>query len=215
MKDKIVIITGGTQGLGEGIARHLAELGAAGLQQDTLLIVTADHGEEFYEHGKVGHGHSLFQELLHVPLIVRFPGLPGPRRVSQLVSLVDIAPTIVDMFNLGPAAASMGRGVEGNSLLPYLLGQRTAGPDAAFSNHQGERMAVVAGPWKLVMYGPTQSALFSLQGDTIEDLPLLVDHFIRRLAARTGKPYQTRLDPPPADPRVAHPPRDTNGRRVS
>ena len=159
----------------DALARFWKELGTAGLQDDTLLIVTADHGEEFSEHGKVGHGHSLFQELLHVPLIVRFPGLPGPRRVSQLVSLVDVVPTIVDMFNLGPAAASMGRGVEGNSLLPYLLGQRAAGPDAAFSNHQGERMAVVAGPWKLIMYGPTQSALFSLRGEIIEELPLLPD----------------------------------------
>ncbi|MBI5486630.1 MAG: sulfatase [Deltaproteobacteria bacterium] len=159
----------------DALGRFWKELGAAGLQEDTLLIVTADHGEEFEEHGKVGHGHSLFQELLHVPLIIRFPGLPAPRRVPQLVSLVDIAPTIVDLFNLGPAADAMGRAVEGNSLLPYLLGQRAAGPDAAFSNHQGERMAVLAGAWKLIMYGPTQSALFALSGDTLEDLPLLPD----------------------------------------
>ncbi|MBN2716870.1 MAG: sulfatase, partial [Deltaproteobacteria bacterium] len=50
------------------------ELKAQGLLDNTVLIVTADHGEEFFEHGSVGHGHSLYEELLHVPLIIRLPG---------------------------------------------------------------------------------------------------------------------------------------------
>ncbi|MBN1770083.1 MAG: sulfatase [Deltaproteobacteria bacterium] len=160
----------------EALKRFWDELGAAGLQDDTLLIVAADHGEEFLEHGKVGHGHSLFQELLHVPLVFRFPGLPAGRRVAEYVSLLDVAPTIVDLLNLGPAADGQNVPFEGNSLLPELLGHRVAGPVAAFATHQGERMAVLAAGWKLVMVGPTQSALFRLVGDErIEELPLLPD----------------------------------------
>jgi arylsulfatase A-like enzyme len=150
-------------------------LAAEGVAADTLLIVTADHGEEFFEHGKVGHGHSLFQELLHVPLLVRFPGIPAPRRVPAYVGLTDIAPTVIDLLNLGPSADAQGVVFEGNSLLPHLLGQRVSGPVAAFSTHQGERMAVLAGGWKLLMYGPTQTALLAVDGERLEEVPLLPD----------------------------------------
>lgn len=147
-------------------------LAEEGVLDDTLIVVTADHGEEFFEHGKVGHGHSLFQELVHVPLLLRFGGIPAPRRVSEYVGLCDVAPTIVDVLNLGPAAAGAGVSFEGNSLLPMLLGHRVAGPNMAFTNHQSERMAVVAAGWKLQMNGPTQTALFSIRGDEMERVVL-------------------------------------------
>ncbi|MDI7268406.1 MAG: sulfatase [Myxococcota bacterium] len=143
-------------------------LDAEGLLDDTLIVVTSDHGEEFFEHGKVGHGHSLFQELVHVPLLFWSRGLGRPRRVPEHVGLADVAPTIADLLGFGGAAQGAGWAVEGNSLMPLLMGQRIAGPVAAFTNHQGERIAVVSGGWKLQMNGATQSALLSIRGDDFE-----------------------------------------------
>ncbi|MBW2276251.1 MAG: sulfatase-like hydrolase/transferase, partial [Deltaproteobacteria bacterium] len=71
---------------------HLAE---NGLLDDTLIIITSDHGEEFFDHGSVGHGHSVYEELLHVPLIVRLPGATAGEgaRCDAEVGLIDVLPT--------------------------------------------------------------------------------------------------------------------------
>jgi arylsulfatase A-like enzyme len=65
----------------------------------TAIVVTADHGDELYEHGGWTHGHTLYQELLHVPLIVYRPGA-GRERRDETVSLVDLAPTVLDVAGL-------------------------------------------------------------------------------------------------------------------
>lgn len=90
-----------------------------GIGQDTLLIVTADHGDEFFEHGSKGHTQTLYDEVMRVPLIVRWPrGLASGQVVDAPVSLVDLAPTVYDLTGL-PAPA----GIEGRSLAPLLLGK--------------------------------------------------------------------------------------------
>ncbi len=66
-----------------------------GLLEDSLIIITSDHGEEFLEHGKIGHVKSVHRELMLVPLIIRAPGLE-PRRISEQAGLVNITPTILD-----------------------------------------------------------------------------------------------------------------------
>jgi arylsulfatase A-like enzyme len=71
-----------------------------GLLDETLVIVTSDHGEEFLEHGGVLHSRTQYQELLHVPLIVRGPGVPAGARISTPVSLVDVAPTVLAAVGL-------------------------------------------------------------------------------------------------------------------
>jgi arylsulfatase A-like enzyme len=93
------------------------------LFEQTLLIVTSDHGEEFYEHRGLSHGYTQFQELLNVPLILRGPGVPEGQRVKEIASLVDIMPTTLGL--LGIAAPPLQNGIdlshlwqEGNSQLP-------------------------------------------------------------------------------------------------
>jgi len=75
------------------------------LYEDTLIIFTADHGEEFFEHGHGGHGRSLFEESVRVPLLVKFPkNAEAGRRVSARVSLVDVLPTLLAYLELDRTA---------------------------------------------------------------------------------------------------------------
>jgi len=80
----------------------LAQLRRLDLARRTLVVVTADHGEEFGEHGGLEHGHSLFPEVLRVPLILAGPGLPRGQSSSRLASLIDLFPTVLDLVGLEP-----------------------------------------------------------------------------------------------------------------
>jgi arylsulfatase A-like enzyme len=92
------------------IGRLLAALEKAGALADTLVVITADHGDEFLEHGGKGHQRTLFEEVIHVPLIVwSKAGLSGGRVVEQPVSLIDVAPTILEIMKLPALPAADGR----------------------------------------------------------------------------------------------------------
>jgi arylsulfatase A-like enzyme len=82
------------------IGRLIEELKRLGMYDDTLIVLTADHGEELWEHDSFEHGHSLYDELLHVPLIVRPPGGGGGRRVATPVSTVGLVPTMLELCGL-------------------------------------------------------------------------------------------------------------------
>lgn len=87
------------------IGRLLAELDRRGALANTIVVLTADHGEQFREHGISGHGNSLYYQLLHVPLVMRYDGhLPAGQRVPFVVSLRDIGATLLD---LGGAARDL------------------------------------------------------------------------------------------------------------
>lgn len=106
-------------------------LRARGLFENTLIVVTADHGEEFMERGMVGHGSSLYDELLRVPLILRIPSA-APARIAQTVQLVDVMPTLLDYAGL-PAVPEIG----GVSLRPLIEGKEQVAR-AAFADYREE-----------------------------------------------------------------------------
>lgn len=110
------------------IGRVLDMLEVAGALDDTLIIVTADHGEEHHEHGvMLAHGHSLHRELVHVPLIMRLPdGAFAGTVVDQPVQLIDLMPTILEVAGCSRA------GLAGRSLLPAVQG-KDGDPVPAFS----------------------------------------------------------------------------------
>jgi arylsulfatase A-like enzyme len=86
--------------LDELLGRFLAWLDEEGLRDETLFVVTSDHGEEYQEHGSVLHGRTQYQEVLRIPLIVRGPGIPGGTVVTTPVHGVDVAPTILGAMGL-------------------------------------------------------------------------------------------------------------------
>jgi arylsulfatase A-like enzyme len=97
------------------IGRLVAFLDARREFAHTAVIVTADHGESLGDHGEQSHGIFIYQSVLHVPLIVRWPGI-APRRVTELVRLIDLAPTILALEHI--TAPPM----DGSSLIPLLTG---------------------------------------------------------------------------------------------
>ena len=82
--------------------RLVERLRELGLYEDTIIVVLSDHGEEFLEHGKIGHGSHLWEELLHVPLIVKLAGADRPRgaEVAEPVRVIDVLPTLADLVGL-------------------------------------------------------------------------------------------------------------------
>jgi arylsulfatase A-like enzyme len=133
----------------EQLGRLLDGLDALGLAQDTLVVLTADHGEEFLDHGGFEHGHTLYQELLRVPLFVRLPGVVAPGSVVQEpVGLVDVAPTLCELAGLSPP-----RSFGGRSLVPLLRGEPLA-PRAhlAHGNFWGDPLTSwTSGDLKLIL----------------------------------------------------------------
>jgi len=183
------------------LGRLLAGLRDRGLLESTLVVLTSDHGEEFGEHGKIGwHSHTLFDELLRVPLVVRFPAERwSDRRVQRQVRLIDLAPTVIDALAV-PAPEQW----QGVSLVRLLRGEEMKPLLAASKiDHERDRRvhSLRTGRWKLY-----RDRLYDLQRDPEELYDFssgrleLVEALKARLAqltaggrVGTGEPLQ--LDP--------------------
>jgi len=163
-----------------------------GLFDHTILAVTADHGEEFGEHGFTRHGHTLFEALLHVPLIVHVPRWPRRgQRVDVLASNLDVAPTLLDMAGLRPA-----EGFQGLSLRPALEGAAAPERPAVFAEQLSPKEVLYAGRDRRYKYidqliPSPQEMLFDLTSDPGETRDLWAQEpereSARGLIAEVGK----------------------------
>lgn len=159
-------------------------LAAAGRRAEPpLVVVSSDHGEAFLEHGSQGHNASVHVEMVHVPLLLWAPDLlPEGLVVDEPVSLLDVAPTLVELCGLAP----LGR-TDGRSLAPLLEGR--AGAERALflsSRHAGTfeelELGLRRGRWKLVLSGASgRAALYDVARDPGERRDLAGEH--RDLAA--------------------------------
>jgi arylsulfatase A-like enzyme len=140
----------------------LEALKQRGLYRDALILFTSDHGEEFHEHGWVGwHSHTLYDELLRVPLVVKLPGdRAAARRIGYQVRLTDLVPTVLDVLGM-PEPEHL----DGTSLLPLIDGP-PGGRRLAVSQRDNQRSSSIrSGDWKL-----WDQRLFNLDSDPGETL---------------------------------------------
>jgi arylsulfatase A-like enzyme len=118
-----------------------------GFAENTIVVFVADHGEEFGEHGQEGHGYDLHEEVVHVPLVLRVPGI-APRRVQDLVPTVDVLPTLLDLCGV------KARGdIEGRTLLPLLRGEKDEPREALSEDkwmYRYDITSLARGTWKYI-----------------------------------------------------------------
>ncbi len=105
-----------------GRIRH--DLGAAGLLEDTIFVITSDHGTELFDHGGKGHRTTLYDEQIHIPLIVHYPGVVKAARFGGQTRMIDLGPTLRDLAGLPAVSTTMGA-----SLGPSLRGETSTAPD--------------------------------------------------------------------------------------
>ena len=161
----------------------LDELERRGLAATSAVLLTADHGEEFLDHGGWKHGFTLYEEMLHIPFVLRLPaGRGAGRTIATAVDQVDIAPTLLALAGAGPGPDLPGRDLR--ALLDEAA-ERSEGADRApalptrvsfawLARPGARTVSEVAGAWKLVRQnGPgllqePRRALFDLGADPRE-----------------------------------------------
>ena len=154
--------------LAAAIVGAFAILSASPAGRNTVVIYTSDHGDLACEHG-MGWKSNFYEGAVSVPLIVSCPERFEPgRRVGNVVSLVDISATLLDLAGADPMPAGAGQ-----SLVPLLDNEKVDWPDETFSEHYGRREAPAArmirrGRWKLVHHEGYRPQLFDLQSDPEE-----------------------------------------------
>ncbi len=179
----------------DSLEEFFAALQYEGLLDNTLIIITSDHGEEFKEHGGLEHGRTLYQEVIHVPLIIAGPMINNTgRSISCPVTTLDIMPTILEL-----TGGSLPTRARGESLWP-LLEQEQCAPRNIFSelNHgnQGKTIeAIVRDNYKLIKQwdnnGEQQTLLFDLSKDPTEKNNLAADR--PQLVEKMALPLQDML----------------------
>ena len=204
----------------EGFGRLVDKLDALGLMDDTILVVTSDHGKALGEHGSIGHGHDLHEEMVHVPLVVYLPpagasasaierGAFAPGRSAAPASLVDVVPTILEALDLAPW-----QGMQGQSLLS--LDPTTTRPVLAEIDNLAVKFALREGDAKTIWspmdrdpYIPNEveELSYDLGSDPLERAPLPPDperiarvrqtfEALRAWAAELGSNVEAGLDDP-------------------
>ena len=164
---------GGLASIDHEVGKLLARLRELGLYENTLIIVTADHGEGFGEHDLMSHSvGSVYQDVVHVPLLIKYPGQHEAHQSDVLVSQVDLMPTV-----LGLAGSPVPSGVQGRSLrLPPTKDSDTVYSEAIASSYltqlnprfRGIRRGIFAGCWELITWTEGPSELYDLAADPRE-----------------------------------------------
>ena len=148
----------------DDILRQLIEkLEAAGIWDQTMLIVTADHGDEQWEDGRVGHGGSNRDMLVHVPLLIHYPPMVPAGKFSEGTEIIDIVPTIADALGV-PTDPEW----QGQSLIPLAEGVDGGYPRLSFNSMYETSHGGRIENWKVRIKGGASTAAYDLDADPDE-----------------------------------------------
>jgi arylsulfatase A-like enzyme len=180
---------GSIRGLDTEMGRLLERLRTLGLDRDVAIAFLSDHGEEFLDHGHMWHEHSVYAELVHVPLVLRWPaGIAAGRVIDDPVHLLDVMPTLLDFAGLPQPT-----GIQGQSLAPLVLASGDPGrfkrrpvimekqPLARGFPSASEAYAIIDGNWKLIynkvpVPGRPEYELYEFPKDQLDQRNVAADH---------------------------------------
>jgi arylsulfatase A-like enzyme len=153
-------------------AAFIADLKKLGIYEKSAVVVVSDHGDQFYEHGSVGHGDTVYQELVHVPLMIRAPGVfPAGHVVHADVEVMDLYATLLDLAGLKPNAAA-----EGTSLAPLARDEVGAAPRAALTVDGQVSRGLKVQRYRMVHRGPGRIELYDEYDDPREQKDVAAEH---------------------------------------
>ena len=145
----------------EWVGGILDDLRASGRYDDTMIVLLGDHGDAFMQHGFIAHAMPPFDELVHVPLIVKLPGnAQAGRRESRMVGLVDLAPTLLDYLG-APVPDSM----DGRSFLDLLLDPQADMKPRTYFSEIERTIAMRTQRWKYLRFPRKAGRLYDLAAD--------------------------------------------------
>ncbi|MBC7853114.1 MAG: sulfatase [Pirellulaceae bacterium] len=172
--------------------RFLDEFAELGLMDKTLFIITSDHGTEFYEHRRFDHGFTLYQEQIHVPLLIKLPGQKGGGILRERHSSLDLMPTILDLLDVDVPSAAQEQ-MRGQSLVAAIQGEaapRDIISETDYRQFTYKRSLIAPDGWKLIYSLESRSReLYDLNTDPAEQQdfassqPQLADELEQRLFA--------------------------------
>lgn len=177
------------------IGNLIRELDRRGILANTIIVITSDHGEEFTEHGMIGHANSLYRASVMVPLVIVAPGrTPAGLRVDAPVSTRDVPRTLLDLFQRDDAARIPGRSLarfwaDSSSGVPAtdpILSILRYGPGRPgwYPVSHGPVRSVIEGRWRYIISGDKAEELYDFDGDSLEQHNLLTTDSGKLLGAR-------------------------------
>ncbi len=150
----------------------LADLKTAGVYETSAVVVISDHGDEFWEHGDVGHAQGVHQELVHIPLLIRAPGVfPTGKVVDVDVEAMDLHPTMVELLG-----QKLSADVQGSSLVGLSQDELLSAPRVAMTQNLGISRGIKVGRYRFIHAGTARMELYDVVKDPLEQQDVAAAH---------------------------------------
>jgi arylsulfatase A-like enzyme len=161
-----------------GIAYMDAQLGAllahlqkSGVYDNTIIVITSDHGEALGDHSGLSHGYTLYQDEVHVPLLIKYPGSSRPERIDTWTSHVDLLPTILDVAGIAAPPGVHGRSLKGGAAgdgREVVTESFVRGFFSQFASTNRNERAILVGTQKYIWSNAGTRELYDLAADPAE-----------------------------------------------